>query len=158
MNDKRELYARLNEQLAALMDERRHAVSTLANAAALIYGALENINWAGFYIMHAGALLLGPFGGKAACIDIPLGRGVCGTAASTGKTLVVPDVHAFKGHIACDSASASEIVVPIWQAGNVVGVLDIDSPVKDRFDDIDRAGLEAISELLGGLDYAHSGY
>lgn len=156
--NKAELYPLLLKQIDALIDGRRHAVSTLANAAALIYEALGDVNWAGFYLMHDGALLLGPFVGRVACVDIAVGRGVCGTAVAQGATQVVPDVHEFPGHIACDAASASEIVVPLRRDGRIVGVLDIDCPHKGRFDEADRAGLEAIAAVLGELDYEHSGY
>lgn len=157
-DDRAELYALLLKQVDALIDRRRHAISTLANAAALIYDALEDVNWAGFYLMHEGALLLGPFVGKVACVDIPLERGVCGAAARQGETVLVEDVHKFAGHIACDSASRSEIVVPLRQDGRVIGVMDIDSPRVSRFDGVDRAGLEAIAALLGDLDYDRCGY
>ena len=120
----------------------------LSNAAALLYDALEAVNWAGFYLLRGDRLVLGPFQGKVACIHIPLGRGVCGTAAQRDATLLVPDVHAFAGHIACDSASNSEIVVPIHSDGKVAAVLDIDSPVKNRFTEADRAGLEAFARIL----------
>ncbi len=153
-----ELYALLLEQAGALIDRRRHAISTLANAAALIYDALEDVNWAGFYLMHEGALLLGPFVGRPACVDIPLERGVCGAAARRGETVLVEDVHSFPGHIACDSASRSEIVVPLRRDGRVVGVLDIDSPRLGRFDAVDRAGLEAVAALLSELDFDNCGY
>lgn len=153
-----ELYPLLLDQINALIDSRRHAISTLANAAALIYEALGDVNWAGFYLMHDGALLLGPFVGKVACVDIAVGRGVCGTAVAEDKTQLVPDVHEFPGHIACDAASASEIVVPLRRDGHIVGVLDIDCPEKNRFDQIDRAGLEAIAAVLGELDYDNCGY
>ena len=108
--------------------------------------------------MHDGALLLGPFVGKVACVDIAVGRGVCGTAVAEDKTQLVPDVHEFPGHIACDAASASEIVVPLRRDGRIVGVLDIDCPNKNRFDEVDRAGLEAIASVLGELDYDNCGY
>lgn len=157
-DNRAELYALLLKQVDSLIDRRRHAISTLANAAALIYDALEGVNWAGFYLMHEGALLLGPFVGKVACVDIPLDRGVCGAAARRGETVVVEDVHAFPGHIACDSASRSEIVVPLRRNGRVIGVLDIDSPRVGRFDGVDRAGLEAIAALLSELDYDGCGY
>ena len=156
--EKTELYPLLLDQINALIDSRRHAISTLANAAALIYEALGDVNWAGFYLMHDGALLLGPFVGKVACVDIAVGRGVCGTAVTEDKTQLVPDVHEFPGHIACDAASASEIVVPLRRDGHIVGVLDIDCPEKNRFDQIDRAGLEAIAAVLGELDYDNCGY
>ena len=156
--EKTELYPLLLDQINALIDSRRHAISTLANAAALIYEALGDVNWAGFYLMHDGALLLGPFVGKVACVDIAVGRGVCGTAVAEDKTQLVPDVHEFPGHIACDAASASEIVVPLRRDGCIVGVLDIDCPNKNRFDEVDRAGLEAIASVLGELDYDNCGY
>lgn len=151
-------YALLLKQVDALIDGRRHAISTLANAAALIYDALDEVNWAGFYLMHEGALLLGPFVGRPACVDIALDRGVCGAAASRDETVLVRDVHEFAGHIACDSASRSEIVIPLRSDGRVVGVMDIDSPRVGRFDEADRSGLEAIAALLGELDYANCGY
>ncbi len=144
-------YTLLCEQLRSLAEEERHWLPLLSNASALLYEALEELNWAGFYLMHGGALLLGPFQGKTACIHIPLGRGVCGTAAKADETQLVPDVHAFPGHIACDSASASEIVVPLHDDGRVVGVLDIDSPRPARFTEEDRAGLERFARLLEEL-------
>lgn len=156
--EKTELYPLLLDQINALIDSRRHAISTLANAAALIYEALGDVNWAGFYLIHDGALLLGPFVGKVACVDIAVGRGVCGTAVAEDKTQLVPDVHEFPGHIACDAASASEIVVPLRRDGRIVGVLDIDCSNKNRFDEVDRAGLEAIASVLGELDYDNCGY
>lgn len=142
-------YAELNETLAALIRDVPHPLSNLANAAALLWDALDRLNWAGFYLLApSGILVLGPFQGKTACIEIPVGRGVCGTAAAKNETQVVPDVHLFPGHIACDSASESEIVVPLRSDGVVVGVLDIDSPVKNRFGEEDRAGLEAFAKIL----------
>ena len=141
-------YTLLCEQLRSLAEEERHWLPLLSNASALIFEALEEVNWAGFYLMHGGALLLGPFQGKTACIHIPLGRGVCGTAAKADETQLVPDVHAFPGHIACDCASRSEIVVPLHGGGKVIGVLDIDSPVEGRFGEEDRAGLEALCAVL----------
>ena len=141
-------YERLARQLRDLAAEESWYVPLLANASALLYGALEDLNWAGFYLMRGGRLVLGPFQGKVACIHIPLGRGVCGTAAQRDATLLVPDVHAFPGHIACDSASNSEIVIPIHAGGRVVGVLDIDSPRLNRFDADDQAGLEAFVRAL----------
>ena len=123
-------------------------VPLLANVAALIYDAMEDLNWAGFYIMRGGKLVLGPFQGKVACIHIPVGKGVCGTAVAQDRTQLVPDVHAFPGHIACDSASNSEIVVPIHSGGAVVAVLDIDSPSLGRFSDADRVGLEDVVKVI----------
>ena len=146
--DKKEMYALLKKQLAALTEGEGCSVANMANASALINGALENINWAGFYIMRDGELVLGPFQGKTACVRIALGRGVCGTAAQLKKTQLVPDVHAFPGHIACDCASRSEVVVPMVKDGRVVAVLDIDSPQAGRFDREDALGLEALAGLL----------
>ena len=141
-------YTELNSKLSALVNGVGHTVANLANASALLYDELENINWAGFYVLEGETLVLGPFQGKPACIEIPLGKGVCGTAASRKETVVVPDVHQFPGHIACDSASNSEIVVPIFADGEVIGVLDIDSPVTERFTEDDRAGLEEFVKIL----------
>ena len=146
--DKAEDYALLCAQLKTLVEGERSPIANLANASALLFDALERLNWAGFYLMRGGELLLGPFQGKPACIRIALGKGVCGTAAETHETQLVPDVHAFPGHIACDSASNSEIVVPLFLSGEVVGVLDIDSPDLARFDEADRAGLEAFARIL----------
>ena len=144
-------YELLCGQLNALGEEERHWLPLLSNASALLFEALDEVNWAGFYLMEGGELLLGPFQGKAACIHIPLGRGVCGTAAAQDLTQLVPDVHAFPGHIACDSASASEIVVPLHANGRVIGVLDIDSPRPARFTEHDRKGLETFARTLEEL-------
>ena len=141
-------YTALNDQLFALTDGIHHPISNLANAAALLWYTLPELNWAGFYLLEGEKLVLGPFQGRPACIEIPWGRGVCGTAAEKNATQLVPDVHAFPGHIACDCASRSEIVVPLHRDGAVVGVLDIDSPVEARFSEQDRAGLEALCALL----------
>ena len=141
-------YDLLCAQLKGLAEADGWYVPLLSNAAALLYDALADVNWAGFYLMRDGRLVLGPFQGKVACIHIPAGKGVCGTAAARDETLRVPDVHAFPGHIACDSASNSEIVVPIHSGGRVVGVLDIDSPIPDRFSAADQAGLEAFVRAL----------
>ena len=141
-------YDRLTEELRALTDGVEHKIANLANASALIHERLEDLNWAGFYLMEGGSLLLGPFQGKVACIRIPLGRGVCGTAAERDETQLVPDVHAFPGHIACDCASRSEIVIPLHAAGEIRGVLDIDSPLPGRFSEEDKAGLEAFAAAL----------
>ena len=141
-------YNALNAQLAALVEGVPHPISNLSNAAALLFHSLPDLNWAGFYLLEGEKLVLGPFQGKTACIEIPLGRGVCGTAAAEDRSLLVPDVHMFRGHIACDSASRSEIVVPLHKDGNVVGVLDIDSPVLYRFTAEDRAGLEQFAAIL----------
>ncbi len=137
-------YKSIADQIISLAEEERDFVPLLANASALIWQSLDRINWSGFYLMDKGSLLLGPFQGKVACIRIKLGRGVCGTAAAEGKTLRVDNVHEFPGHIACDSASNSEIVVPIRSGDRVVGVLDIDSPEFSRFDEEDEKGLEEV--------------
>lgn len=144
-------YRQLCSQIQSLAEEERHYVSLLSNASALIWQAMDDLNWAGFYLMRDGRLCLGPFQGKAACIHIPVGRGVCGTAVLQDATQRVPDVHAFPGHIACDGASRSEIVVPLRQNGQVVGVLDIDSPLPDRFSEADQIGLEAVARALESL-------
>jgi len=136
-------------QTASLMDEDCGYVPVLANCAALLWEALDDINWAGFYIVRDGQLVLGPFQGKVACIHIKKGRGVCGTAWETGSIQLVPDVHRFPGHIACDSASNSEVVVPVVSAGEVVAVIDIDSPSFGRFSEDDAKGLERLALLLG---------
>ena len=141
-------YAILNAQLASLVEGVPHPLANLANAAALLWNSLGGINWAGFYLMEGEKLVLGPFMGKPACIEIPLTKGVCGAAARTDTTELVPDVHAFPGHIACDSASRSEIVVPLHKDGKVVAVLDIDSPLLHRFTEADRTGLEAFARIL----------
>ena len=146
-------YKLLCEQLSALTEGIPHPISNLANASALLYGALDGLNWAGFYLLEGEILVLGPFQGKTACIEIPLGRGVCGTAAGEDRTLVVADVHSFKGHIACDSASNSEIVIPLHRDGRVVGVLDLDSTVFGRFTEEDRRGLESFAALLEKQDF-----
>ena len=135
-------YKLLTEQMKALAEDEKWFVPVMANASALIYDNMEDLNWAGFYIMRNGALVLGPFQGKIACINIPVGKGVCGTAVEKDETLLVEDVHQFPGHIACDSASNSEIVVPIHKNGKVVAVLDIDSPKLSRFTKEDKNGLE----------------
>ncbi|WP_088334672.1 GAF domain-containing protein [Sphingomonas mucosissima] len=146
--EKAELYRDILSALDALTADEPDAVANMANAAALLWQYLPDLNWAGFYRMVAGELVLGPFQGKPACIRIALGAGVCGTAAATGETQLVADVHAFPGHIACDAASASELVVPIVHGGVVIGVLDLDSPIPSRFDAEDAKGGEAIAALL----------
>lgn len=147
---KPELYRELLSALDALTAGERDAVANMANAAALLWEYLPDLNWAGFYRLVDGELVLGPFQGKAACIRIPLGKGVCGTAAAERATQVVEDVHAFPGHIACDAASRSELVVPILRDGELLGVLDLDSPTPARFDAEDAAGCEALAALLAG--------
>jgi len=147
-------YADLNAALAALVAGVSHFTANLANASSLLYHTLPELNWAGFYLLEGDTLVLGPFQGKPACIEIPLGKGVCGTAAAENRTVRVEDVHRFPGHIACDSASNSEIVIPIHRAGAVVGVLDIDSPLLSRFTLQDQEGLEAFVEILERLVFA----
>ena len=148
-------YNDISMQLTGLLSGVPHAVANLANASAVLYDALPRLNWAGFYYVRGDRLVLGPFQGKPACIEIPMGRGVCGTAAEKDETLVVPNVHEFPGHIPCDCASNSEIVIPLHFEGKVVAVLDIDSPEFGRFAEEDRLGLEAcarvIEELMSGL-------
>lgn len=141
-------YDRIVQQLAALTDGVPYEVANLANASALLWQELPDLNWAGFYIMTDGALVLGPFQGKTACIRIPVGRGVCGTAVAEGKVQRVENVHDFPGHIACDSASNSEIVLPLFRHGKIWGVLDIDSPLVGRFTEEDQAGLEKVAAQL----------
>ena len=141
-------YTTLNKELSALISGVPHKTANLANAASLLYNTLHDINWAGFYLMEDGLLVLGPFMGKPACIEIPVGRGVCGTAVAEDKTQLVYDVHLFPGHIACDSASNSEIVIPLRKGGEIIGVLDIDSPSIARFDERDKAGLEEFAKII----------
>ena len=145
---KPELYDELARQLDGLLHGERDAIANLANASALIFQSLPDLNWAGFYLMKDGELVLGPFQGRVACVRIAVGKGVCGTAVSEAHTQLVPDVHAFPGHIACDSASASELVVPLITGGEVRGVLDLDSPRPARFDEIDAKGCERLVEVL----------
>jgi len=151
---KTETYRQLKEQLAAVLEGERDWLANCANMAALLYEMLPDLNWAGFYLLRGEELVLGPFQGKAACVRIPLGRGVCGTAAQERRTVVVPDVHAFPGHIACDAASQSEIVVPLLQGSRLLGVLDLDSPVRARFAAEDAEGLgAAVAVLIAGSDW-----
>jgi L-methionine (R)-S-oxide reductase len=147
--DKPRFYAELAAQAEALVAGEPDRIANAANIAALLFHALPRINWAGFYFLKDEELVLGPFQGKPACVRIPVGRGVCGTAVAEARSLRVPDVHAFPGHIACDAASRSEVVVPLTDSsGTIYGVLDIDSPEPDRFDAADLAGLEAIARTL----------
>ncbi len=141
-------YEILCKQLIALTQDIPHRIANLANASALLWQALGDINWAGFYLLEGDILVLGPFQGKPACIEIPVGKGVCGTAVAEKKTQLVADVHQFPGHIACDSASNSEIVIPIYKDSRIFGVLDIDSPLFGRFTPEDQAGLEAFVKTL----------
>ena len=145
---KAELYAALATSLEALIGDETDPVANLANAAALIWEALPGINWSGFYLLRKGELVLGPFQGRPACVRIALGKGVCGTAAGRRETIVVPDVNAFPGHIACDAASRSEIVVPLVAGDRLLGVLDVDAPNVGRFDEEDRRGLVAVGEIV----------
>lgn len=141
-------YEKLKKEVSALINGVPYEIANLANVSAALWQGMENINWVGFYLMESGKLVLGPFQGKPACIEIPLGRGVCGAAAQEKRTVLVEDVHQFPGHIACDSASNSEIVVPIFQNGEVYGVLDIDSPCFARFTREDQRELEEIASIL----------
>jgi L-methionine (R)-S-oxide reductase len=145
---KRELYDSLVGQLHALLEGELDPVANAANTASLVYHRLPDLNWVGFYFFKGGQLVVGPFQGKPACTRLALGTGVCGTAAAERKTIVVPDVHDFPGHVACDSASASEIVVPIEADGRLLGVFDLDSPVTGRFDAEDQAGLESVVRVF----------
>jgi len=146
---KSELYRELAKQLHALVDNESDAVANMANCAALLFNSVPDLNWAGFYLLQEGVLVLGPFQGKPACIRIPVGRGVCGTAAAQRETIRVADVNLFPGHIACDSASQSEIVVPLRRKnGELIGVLDVDSPTLDRFDAADQTGLETLATII----------
>jgi GAF domain-containing protein len=147
IGSKAEVYAELANQLSGLLHGERDPIANAANMSALIMWNLPDLNWAGFYFVKDGELVLGPFQGKPACVRIALGKGVCGTAAATRETQLVPDVHAFPGHIACDAASASEIVVPLIREGRVIGVLDLDSPLRSRFDAVDQVGCEALVRI-----------
>ena len=149
--DKRELYPLLQDHLRAMTEDIPYMIANLANASALLYDAMEDINWVGFYLMEHGKLVLGPFQGKPACIEIEVGSGVCGTAVAQDETILVKDVHTFPGHIPCDSASNSEIVVPLHKNGQVVGVLDIDSPTVGRFTEEDQIGLTQLGLVLEAL-------
>ena len=143
-SSKVELYQQICRQLEELLGQERDFIANAANTSALLFQSLPDVNWVGFYIAHGEELVLGPFQGKPACVRIPFGKGVCGSAAASGETVVVPDVSKFEGHIACDSASQSEIVVPLLNWGEVLGVLDIDSASLSRFDEDDREGLESV--------------
>jgi L-methionine (R)-S-oxide reductase len=151
---KSEVYEELVRQTRGLLDGERDLIANTANLAALIWQIVPDLNWAGFYFMKGGELVLGPFQGKPACVRIAVGKGVCGTAVARRETMLVEDVHAFPGHIACDSASNSELVVPLIKAGEVKGVLDLDSPKIARFDAEDRRAFEAVVKLLvEGTDF-----
>jgi L-methionine (R)-S-oxide reductase len=150
MTRKAELYRDLGRQLASLIAGEPDRIANTANMAALLYNGLPDLNWAGFYFTQGSELVLGPFQGQPACVRIQWGGGVCGTAAERGESVLVPDVHEFPGHIACDPVSQSELVVPLIEAGQVTGVLDLDSPSLARFDDEDRAGCEYLVAVLLG--------
>ncbi|KKB37570.1 GAF domain-containing protein [Bacillus thermotolerans] len=145
---KTENYELVIKQLRALLEDEKNQIANLSNAAALLNQFLDNVNWVGFYLTEGEELVLGPFQGLPACVRIPFGKGVCGTAASEKRTQRIADVHAFPGHIACDAASQSEIVIPLVKDNVTIGVLDIDSPIKNRFDEIDQQMLEAFSQAL----------
>ena len=148
-------YALLADQAAAMIETESHYVAALSNLSALIYESMDRLNWAGFYMMDKGSLLVGPFQGRPACIRIEIGKGVCGTAVKEKKIQRVADVHAFPGHIACEAASRSEIVLPIRSGGRIVGVLDIDSPEPERFSEEDEKGLALLAVLIGrAVDFA----
>ena len=146
--NKAQAYSALESQLSGLLHGERDFIANCANTAALLWHSLPDLYWAGFYRLVDDQLVLGPFMGKPACVRIQMGKGVCGTAAATGKTVLVPDVHQFPGHIACDAASRSEIVVPLIKDGRLLGVLDLDSPKLNRFDAHDQAGLEKLTAVL----------
>lgn len=141
-------YGLLCRQARALLSGQRHRVANAANLSALIMQEIPDLNWAGFYFLEGDELVLGPFQGKPACVTIPLGRGVCGTAAASGEAQRVEDVHAFDGHIACDAASNAELVIPLWQGGRVIGVLDLDSPTIGRFTEADERGLLELARVF----------
>ena len=147
-DSKVELYARLGAQVRSLLEGERDLIANAANFSALLFHSLPDLNWAGFYFLKDGELVLGPFQGQSACVRIKMGQGVCGAAAAKRETIMVPNVHEFPGHIACDSASNSEIVVPIIKHDKLLGVLDLDSPVLGRFDEEDAAGLEKLVQRL----------
>ncbi len=140
--------ARLRDEVSAVLEGERDFIANMATCAAMLFHTLPDLNWAGFYLLKGSDLVVGPFQGKPACIRIAPGRGVCGAAAARRQTVVVPDVHQFPGHIACDSASNSEIVVPLMVGTRLVGVMDLDSPTFNRFDEADQAGLEAVAAVL----------
>lgn len=146
--DKKQTYEILCKQIQALLETETDVVANMANVSAALFNELADLNWAGFYILKDGELVLGPFQGKPACVRISFGRGVCGTCAQTGQTQLVKNVHEFAGHIACDAASNSEIVIPIFNKERVWGVLDIDSPLLARFDETDKMYLEKIARLF----------
>lgn len=146
--NKEENYALVQKQLIALIEDEPNMIANLSNASALLNQFLGEINWVGFYLLEKDELVLGPFQGLPACVRIPIGKGVCGTSAAERKTMRVEDVHQFPGHIACDAATRSEIVVPLMKDGKLIGVLDIDSPITNRFDESDQQGLEKLTDIL----------
>lgn len=146
-SDKAGFYRELTSQLEGLLAGESDPIANAANTSALLFQMMPDLNWAGFYIMRDGELVLGPFQGKPACVRIPVGRGVCGAAVARRQSMLVEDVHAFPGHIACDAASRSELVVPLLRDGEVIGVIDLDSPHPSRFDTADQAGIERIAEI-----------
>ncbi|HET8769358.1 MAG TPA: GAF domain-containing protein [Gemmatimonadaceae bacterium] len=145
---KAEAYQLVLEQVSALLEGERDGLANASNTAALLYEALPDLNWVGFYFLRGGELVVGPFQGKVACVRIAMGKGVCGTAAVERRTVIVPDVNEYPGHIVCDAASQSEVVIPLVHQGRVLGVFDIDGSVRGRFDDVDAAGLESVAALL----------
>jgi L-methionine (R)-S-oxide reductase len=145
--NRQEMYEELRSQLTGLLSGEADAIANAANTAALLYHSLPDVNWAGFYFLKGSELVLGPFQGKPACVRIPLGKGVCGSAAEGRQSIVVADVDAFPGHIACDTASRSELVVPLLKDGALIGVLDLDSPMPGRFDEDDRVGCESLAAI-----------
>ncbi len=147
--EKQKVYPEILAQFKALLEGEQDFIANMANSASLLYHLLRDVNWVGFYLYKDDQLILGPFNGKPACVRIAIGKGVCGTTAANRETIVVPDVHAFPGHIACDAASQSEIVIPMIKDGQLIGVLDIDSPITQRFDEVDQQYLEkAVAYLL----------
>ena len=148
VKNKQKQYAQLSQQVKAIVAEEQDIIANMANISAILYWALDNVNWVGFYIIKNEQLVLGPFHGQPACIRIPIGKGVCGTAVSQNTIQLIDDVHQFAGHIACDAASNSEIVLPIYQNNQIIAVLDIDSPDIGRFDLVDKSGLSQIVDLL----------
>lgn len=152
--DKVEFYRELSQQLNGLLDGERDMIANAANTSALMFEMLPDLNWAGFYFLKsADELVLGPFQGRTACVRIAVGRGVCGTAVAKGQSILVEDVHAFPGHIACDAASRSELVVPLHHDGRILGVIDLDSPIPSRFDAQDQDGIEALAKIFVTASY-----
>jgi GAF domain-containing protein len=148
VSSKKQLYQQLVSQAQAIMAGEKNLIANMSNLSAIIFNGLSDVNWAGFYLYDANELVLGPFQGQPACIRIPIGKGVCGTAAATGEVQLIEDVHQFDGHIACDAASNSEVVVPFYHGDELVGVLDIDSPKLARFDEQDKQGMEDLVAVL----------